>query len=197
MYVCMRSPCLIYLYTSNEASPISRHAAIFFLFFSAKKLVCTGFHLHSTGMSVWCVLSVMFFHPRLPELHEIDLRKLSVYRRGRTLANAWDLFRRKPSRVGRVRLVAVLLVAMLLYDSNAAGFRFLSGRTWPIARIRPPCLIYHSTTVVLYVARAKRGGNQVCLRHRKCHHSYTFFSFFFLSFFHAIHYLRPSFLSPS
>ena len=44
------------------------------------------------------------------ELYEADLHKPGIYESGRVWVNAWDVFRRAPSRDGRVRRAAVAFV---------------------------------------------------------------------------------------
>ena len=47
---------------------------------------------------------------RLGELYEADFHKPGIYGSGRVWANAWDVFRRAPSRGGRGRRAAVDIV---------------------------------------------------------------------------------------
>ena len=44
---------------------------------------------------------------RLRELYEADFHKPGIYGSGRVWVNAWDVFSRMPSRVGRGRRAAV------------------------------------------------------------------------------------------
>ena len=53
------------------------------------------------------------------ELYEADFHKPGIYGSGRVWANAWDVFRRTPSRGGHGRRAAVDFVVFL----GAAGFR--------------------------------------------------------------------------
>ena len=46
----------------------------------------------------------------LRELYEADFNKHGIYASGRVCANAWDVFRRAPSRGGRGRRAAVAFV---------------------------------------------------------------------------------------
>ena len=67
-----------------------------------------------TGCHYLISLSVSVFNIRrfycLRELYEADFHKPVIYGSGRVWANAWDVFRRMPSRVGRGRRAAVALV---------------------------------------------------------------------------------------
>ena len=87
-----------------------------------------------------------FCHGQLRELYEADFHKPGIYGSGRVRANAWDVSRRAPFRGGRGRRAVVdivvcfglggLLIVFVLFDffsSNAAS-------------MRPPCLIYISTS---------------------------------------------------
>ena len=47
----------------------------------------------------------------LRELYEVDFHKPGIYGSGRVRANAWDVFPRMPSRIGRGRRAAVAFVA--------------------------------------------------------------------------------------
>ena len=51
-----------------------------------------------------------FFHRQLRGLYEADLHEPGIYGSGREWANAWDVFRRTPSRGGRGRRAAVNFV---------------------------------------------------------------------------------------
>ena len=53
-----------------------------------------------------CMWNIRRFY-WLRELYEADFHKLGSYGSGRVLANAWDVFRRAPSRGDRGRLAAV------------------------------------------------------------------------------------------
>ena len=79
-------------------------------------------------------------------MYEADFHKLGIYESGRVWANAWDVFRRTPSRDGCGYRVAVDFVVSL----GSAGFWevfsfFFFERTRPAASMGPPCLIYLST----------------------------------------------------
>ena len=83
------------------------------------------------------------------ELHEADFHKPGIYGSGRVWANAWDVFRRSPSRGGRGRRVAVDFVVCFGWGGFFRFFFFdffFFERTRPAASMRPPCLIYLSTS---------------------------------------------------
>ena len=74
---------------------------------------------------------------------------------GGVWANAWDVFRRTPSRGGRGRRAAVDFVVCF----GAAGFRVFFcfvffERTRTAASMRPPCLIYTSNSTGLPTERS-------------------------------------------
>ena len=90
-----------------------------------------------------------FCHRQLRELYEDDFRKPGIYGSGRVWANAWDVFRRATSRGGRGRRAAVDMVVCF----GRGGFllflvfsTFFFERTRPTASMKPPCLIYISTS---------------------------------------------------
>ena len=67
----------------------------------------------------------------------------------RALANAWDVFRRTPSRGGRGRRVAVDLLRGVFLSGGISRllFRFLYLEcTQTDPSMRPPCRIYLSTS---------------------------------------------------
>ena len=79
----------------------------------------------------------------LRELYEADFHKPEIYGIGREWDNAWDVFPRMPSRVGRGRRVAVYFVVclgwggkifsifffrILFFSSNAHGLLQVWGR---------------------------------------------------------------------
>ena len=71
----------------------------------------TGCH-YFTGLTVCtcfrvCVCVTFVVITDLRELYGADLHKLGIYGSGRVWANAWDVFRRTPSRGGRGRRAAV------------------------------------------------------------------------------------------
>ena len=80
---------------------------------------------------------------------EADFRKPGIYGGSvRVWADAWDVFRRTPSRGGRGRRAAVDFVVCFecLVGFRVFFFLFLYfERTWPAASMRPPCLSYLST----------------------------------------------------
>ena len=81
---------------------------------------------------------------RLRELHETDFDKPGIYGSGRVWDNAWDVFRRAPSRVGRGRRAAVDFVVCfgwgVFFRVFCSFFSF--ERTRPAASTRRPCLMY-------------------------------------------------------
>ena len=97
-----------------------------------------------------CICNIRRFH-RSRELHEADVHKPGIYGSGRVWANAWDVFRRAPSRGGRGRRAAVYFV---LRFGCGFFFRvffcfFFFERTRPAESIRPSCLIYLSASTVI------------------------------------------------
>ena len=81
----------------------------------------------------------------LRELHEADFYKPGIYGSGRVWANAWDVFPRMPSRVGRGRQGAVDFVVCFglgVFFCVFFSIFFSLERTRPAASMRPPCLIY-------------------------------------------------------
>ena len=85
----------------------------------------------------------------LRELYEADFHKPWIYGSERVWANAWDVFRRMLSRVGRGRRAAVDFVACFgwggFFRVSFSFFLFFE-RKRPTASMRPPCLIYLSTS---------------------------------------------------
>ena len=70
----------------------------------------------------------------------------------RVSANAWDVFRRTPSQRDRGRRAAVDFVVCSGYGGISCFFVvFFFEHTRPAASMRPPCLMYLSTTVILYL----------------------------------------------
>ena len=85
----------------------------------------------------------------LRELYEADFHKPGIYGSARVWTNAWDVFRRAPSRGGRGRWAAVDFVVFLGGADFFVFFFelfFFFERTRPAASMRPPCLIYLSTS---------------------------------------------------
>ena len=101
------------------------------------------------GLSVCrCVCNIRRFYC-LRELYEADFHKPGINRSGQVWANAWDAFRRMPSRGGRGRRAAVDLLVCVECGGIFSGCFFpffLFERTRPAASMRPPCLIYLSTS---------------------------------------------------
>ena len=87
---------------------------------------------------------------RLGELYEADFHKPGIYGSGGVWANAWDVFRRAPSRGGRGRRAAVDIVVCFGRGGFFSVFfsvLFFFERTRPTTSMRPPCLIYLSTSI--------------------------------------------------
>ena len=87
----------------------------------------------------------------LRELYVTDFHKPGIYGSGRVWANAWDVFRRTPSRGGRGRRAAVDFVVCFGWGRFFRGFFvfrffFLQTQTASCASMRPPRLIYLSTS---------------------------------------------------
>ena len=82
------------------------------------------------------------------ELYEADFHKPGIYESGQVWSNAWNVFRRAPSRGCRGRRAAVDFVVCFgwggFFRVFFPGFFFFE-RTRPGANMRPPCLIYLST----------------------------------------------------
>ena len=96
-----------------------------------------------------CICNIRRFH-RSRELHEADVHKPGIYGSGRVWANAWDVFRRAPSRGGRGRRAAVDFVVCFGCGGIFSPFFFspffFFERTRPAASMRPACLTYLSTS---------------------------------------------------
>ena len=70
-----------------------------------------------------------------------------IYESGRVWANAWDVFRRTPPRGGRGRRSCCGFRGVFWVRRDFVFFRFFFfERTRPAASMRPPCLIYLSTS---------------------------------------------------
>ena len=100
-----------------------------------------------------CMCNIRRFY-WLRELYETDFHKPGIYGSGRVWANAWDVFRRTPSRGGHGRWAAVDFVVNFGWGEFLCVcvcffFRFLFfERTRPNASTRPPCLIYLCTSIL-------------------------------------------------
>ena len=95
-----------------------------------------------------CITFIRHFYS-LPELYEADIHKPGIYGSGRVWANAWDVFRRAPSRSSRGRLAAVDFVVCVVWGVFFVCFfsiLFFLERTRPASSMTPPCLIYLSTS---------------------------------------------------
>ena len=82
----------------------------------------------------------------LRELCEADFHEPGIYGRERVWANAWDVFRRAPSRRGRGGQVAVDVV-VCFWVRRTFSWIFFFERTRPAASTTTPCLIYLSTSI--------------------------------------------------
>ena len=105
---------------------------------------------------------------RLRELYEADFHKFGIYGSVRVWANAWDVFRRTPSRGGRGRRAAVDFVVCFWVRRDSfcvciffPRFFFFFERTRPAASMRPRCLIYLCTS---NEARARERSNRAVFR---------------------------------
>ena len=91
-----------------------------------------------------------FCRRQLRQLYEADFHKPGIYGSGRVWANAWDVFRRAPSRCGRGRRAALDIMVCFGRGGFCSFFFFLDfsffERTRPTASMRQPCLIYISTS---------------------------------------------------
>ena len=74
---------------------------------------------------------------RLRELYEADFHKPGIYGSGRVWANAWDVFRRTPSRGGRGRRAAVDFVVCFGWGDFFRGFIFIFDFIFFLERTRP------------------------------------------------------------
>ena len=100
------------------------------------------------------------------ELYEADLHKPGIYGSGRGRANAWDVFRRAPSRGGRGCRAAVDFVVCFGCGRNFLCYFFsifFFERTLPAASMRPPCLIYLSTSTGVRTGCPYLSSLYVCL----------------------------------
>ena len=92
---------------------------------------------------------------RLRELYEADFHKPGIYRSGKVWANACDVFRRMPSRIGRGRRAAVDFVVCF------GGADFF------------PCFffVFFFKQKTAYEIRLSLVGSEMCIRDRpKTHH---------------------------
>ena len=108
-----------------------------------------------TGVRTGCHYLISLCHIRrfyrLRELYEVDFHKPGIYGSGRVWANAWDVFRRTPSQGGRGRRAAVDFVVCFgcagIFSCFFSFFFFECTR--PAASMRPPCLVYLSTSNIV------------------------------------------------
>ena len=68
------------------------------------------------------------------ELYEADFRKPGIYRSGREWVNAWDVFRRSPSRGGRGRRAAVDF--MVCFGCGGIYFQFRRSRVVSVDSVK-------------------------------------------------------------
>ena len=85
---------------------------LFFLI-ALTQLVCLSVRLSVLPSVCLRVFVTFVFCLCLRELYEADFHKLRICESGRVWANAWDVFRRTPSRVGRGRRAAVDFVVCI------------------------------------------------------------------------------------
>ena len=119
-----------------------------FFAYGAKKLhtgVRTGCHYLICLSVCLCMCNIRCIYG-LRELYETDFHKPGIYGSGRVWANAWEAFRRAPSRDGRGRQAAVDFVVCFGCGGFFRDF-FSFERTRPAASMRAPCLIYFSTSI--------------------------------------------------
>ena len=88
-----------------------------------------------------CMCNIRRFY-WLRELYETDCHKLGIYGSGRVWANAWDVFRRTPSRGGHSRRAAVDFVVCFGCGGTWCFFCFSSNAHGLSASMRLPCVIY-------------------------------------------------------
>ena len=81
-------------------------------------LVCVLVYVPLLCTAVCAVFRVFASSIARRELFESDFHKPDVFKSGRAWAGAWDLFRRKPFRVGRGRLAVCPFVAFFFFCSN-------------------------------------------------------------------------------
>ena len=94
---------------------------------------------------------------RLRELYEADFHKPGIYRSGKVWANACDVFRRMPSRIGRGRRAAVDFVVCFGGADFFPCFFFVFfffERTRPASSMRP----HFASFTSLLVLRQSRGS---------------------------------------
>ena len=124
----------------------------FFAFRAKKPLqtgVRTGCH-YLISLSVSCDIRRFYW---LRELYEADFHKPGIYGSGWVWANAWDVFRRAQSRVGRGRWADVGFVVCFGWaDFFVCSFFstsfFFFERTRPAASMRPPLASFTSLLVL-------------------------------------------------
>ena len=97
-----------------------------------------------------CMCNLRRFY-LLRKLYEADLRKPRIYGSVRVWANAWDVFRRTASRVGRGRRAGVDFVVCFGCSGIYSVLFFFPAyfffeRTRPAASMRTPCPIYLSSS---------------------------------------------------
>ena len=146
--------CLIYISTRNEARRKEGTDRGRSLPLRQKRLFIPGsYKMPLFNYSVCAfVCYIRRFH-WLRELYEADFHKPGIYGSGRVWANAWDVFRRTPSRGGRGRRAAVNFVVCFGCGGISFFSFFFFERTRPAASMRPLCLIYVSTSNYVNLSR--------------------------------------------
>ena len=71
----------------------------------------------------------------LRELYEADFHKPGIYGSGRVWANAWDVFRRTPSRGGHGRRAAVDFVVLSVRRDFVLFFAFFSSNAHGLLQV--------------------------------------------------------------
>ena len=103
---------------------------------------------------------------RMTHIHKENLGMSPGYpltTTGRAWANAWDVFRRTPSRGGRGRRAAVDFVVCFGCGGILFSFSFFFLRTHTAASMRQPSLIYLSTSKGSRKTNSLQRGNLVFL----------------------------------
>ena len=135
----------------------------------------TLFYL-SVSVSCVCVTFVVFTDCKL---HQTHFHKPGIHGSGRVWANAWDLFRSTPFRDDRGRRAAVDFVVcfgcggVLLCCFSIFYVSF--EHTWPVAIMRPPCLIHlfcgtncESCTRPIFTTPRSMGADEYMPEGRTC-----------------------------
>ena len=95
----------------------------------------------------------------LRELHEAHFHKPGIYGSGRVWANAWDVFRRTPSRGGRGRRDAVDVVVCLGCGGiSCFFFRFFSSNAHGLLQVRGRLASFTSLLVYYFMIKSIKGA---------------------------------------